>query len=36
VTIEAAPPLPVHVDGEPCGETPVRASILPAALRLRV
>lgn len=36
VTIEAAAPLPVHVDGEPCGQTPVRVSILPAALRLRV
>ena len=36
VSIDAPAPLPVHVDGEPCGETPVRVSILPAALRLRV
>lgn len=28
-------PLPIHVDGEPCGETPVQVSILPGALRLR-
>lgn len=36
VSIEAPAPLPVHVDGEPCGETPVRVSIVPSALRLRV
>ncbi len=36
VSIEAPVPLPVHVDGEQCGETPVQVSILPAALRLRV
>ncbi|MFZ1061151.1 MAG: diacylglycerol kinase family protein [Candidatus Rokuibacteriota bacterium] len=36
IAIDAPAPLPLHVDGEPCGETPVRVSILPAALRLRV
>jgi len=36
VSIETLTPLPVHVDGEPCGQTPVRVSILPAALRLRI
>ena len=36
IAVEAPAPLPLHVDGEPCGETPVRVSILPSALRLRV
>jgi YegS/Rv2252/BmrU family lipid kinase len=36
VSIDAPAPLPLHVDGEPCGETPVRVSIRPAALRLRI
>ncbi len=36
VTIKGVLPLPVHVDGEPCGQTPVRVSVRPAALRLRV
>ncbi len=36
VSIDAPTPLPVHVDGEPCGQTPVRVSILPGGLRLRV
>ena len=36
VSIDSPAPLPVHVDGEVCGETPVRISVLPAALRLRL
>jgi YegS/Rv2252/BmrU family lipid kinase len=36
VSIEAQTPLPVHVDGEVPGETPVRISVHPAALRLRI
>lgn len=36
IDIEAQTPLPLHVDGEPCGKTPVRVSVLPSALRLRV
>lgn len=35
VTIRPASPLPVHVDGEPAGETPVTFEIRPGALRLR-
>lgn len=33
VRIEAAPPLPVQVDGDVVGETPVQARIVPAALK---
>jgi diacylglycerol kinase (ATP) len=36
VTIEAAEPLPLEVDGEPIGTTPARFEVVPAALRLRV
>jgi YegS/Rv2252/BmrU family lipid kinase len=36
VTIRAARPLPVHVDGEPAPPTPVTLTIRPGALRLRV
>jgi YegS/Rv2252/BmrU family lipid kinase len=36
VTIEAAVPLPLEVDGEPIGTTPARFEIVPSALRLRV
>ena len=36
VRVEAAVPLPTHVDGEPTGETPVTLSIEPGALCLRV
>ena len=36
VTIDAAEPLPVEVDGEPIGTTPARFEVVPAALRLRV
>ena len=36
VTIDAAEPLPLEVDGEPIGTTPSRFEIVPAALRLRV
>jgi diacylglycerol kinase family enzyme len=35
VSIRAASPLPVHVDGEPAGETPVTFEVRPGALRLR-
>jgi diacylglycerol kinase (ATP) len=35
LTIRPASPLPVHVDGEPAGETPVTFEIRPGALRLR-
>lgn len=34
--IVASPPLPVHVDGEPFGQTPVRLSVQRASLRLVV
>jgi YegS/Rv2252/BmrU family lipid kinase len=36
VTVQAATPLPVELDGEQPGTTPARFEILPAALRLRV
>ena len=36
VTIEADEPLPVQLDGEQPGTTPVRFEIVPAAIRLRV
>ena len=36
VTIEAAEPLPVELDGEQPGTTPVRFDVVPGALRLRV
>ena len=36
VTIDAAEPLPVEVDGEPIGTTPARFEVVPAALRVRV
>jgi diacylglycerol kinase family enzyme len=36
VTIEAAEPLPVALDGEQPGTTPVTFEIVPQALRLRV
>jgi diacylglycerol kinase family enzyme len=35
-SITAAEPLPLEVDGEPIGRTPVRFEIVPSALRLRV
>ncbi len=35
VAIEAPVPLPMHLDGEPVGETPVRLAVCPGALRLR-
>lgn len=35
VFIDAPTRLPMHVDGEPAGETPVRFSVCPRALRLR-
>jgi diacylglycerol kinase family enzyme len=35
LTIRAASPLPVHVDGEPAGETPVTFEVRPGALTLR-
>ena len=34
--VEAAVPLPTHVDGEPVGATPVALTLEPGALRLRV
>jgi diacylglycerol kinase (ATP) len=36
VTVEAAVPLPVELDGEQPGTTPVRFDVVPRALRLRV
>jgi YegS/Rv2252/BmrU family lipid kinase len=36
VTVESAEPLPVELDGEQPGTTPVRFEVLPAALRVRV
>lgn len=36
VVVIETPDLPVHVDGEPCGRTPVRIEVVPGALRLRV
>jgi diacylglycerol kinase (ATP) len=36
VTIDAEEPLPVQLDGEQPGTTPVRLEIVPAAIRLRV
>lgn len=36
VSISAAGPLPLEVDGEPIGTTPARFEIVPSALRLRV
>lgn len=36
VTIEAAEPLPVELDGEQPGTTPARFDVVPRALRLRV
>lgn len=36
VTVEAAEPLPIEVDGEPLGTTPARFEIVPGALRVRV
>lgn len=36
VTVEAAQPLPVQLDGEQPGTTPVRFELVPGALRLRV
>jgi YegS/Rv2252/BmrU family lipid kinase len=36
VTIDAAEPLPVEVDGEPIGTTPARFEVVPAAIRVRV
>lgn len=35
VVVDAATPLPVHVDGEPIATTPVRVTISPASLRVR-
>ena len=36
VTVEAPEPLPVELDGEQPGTTPVRFDVAPGALRLRV
>lgn len=36
VTIDAAEPLPVEVDGEPAGTTPAQFEVVPAAIRIRV
>ena len=36
VEIEAASPLPVELEGEPVGTTPVRFEVIPGALRVRV
>lgn len=34
--VEASPPMPFNVDGEPCGETPVELSVEPRALEVVV
>ena len=36
VSIEAEEPLPVQLDGEQPGTTPVRFEVVPGALRLRL
>lgn len=36
ITIESEPPLPVHIDAEPIGQTPVTITVLPRALRVIV
>jgi diacylglycerol kinase family enzyme len=36
VTVEAPSPLPVELDGEQPGTTPVRFELVPGALRVRV
>ncbi len=36
VTVDASPPLPVQIDGEILGTTPVHAQVLPAAVKLVV
>jgi diacylglycerol kinase family enzyme len=36
VTIETADPRPVQLDGEPCGETPFTAEIVPGAINVVV
>ncbi len=36
VTVDAAVPLPLEVEGEPIGTTPARFEVVPAALRVRV
>ena len=36
VTVDAAMPLPIEVEGEPAGTTPARFEVVPAALRVRV
>jgi diacylglycerol kinase (ATP) len=36
VTVEADEPLPIELDGEQPGTTPVRFELLPRALRVRV
>jgi diacylglycerol kinase (ATP) len=36
VAVEAEVPLPVELDGEQCGTTPVRFEVMPATLRVRV
>lgn len=35
VEIETEPPIPVHLDGEPVGVTPIRLTVRPRALRVR-
>ncbi|MEO9175065.1 MAG: diacylglycerol kinase family protein [Gaiellales bacterium] len=36
ISVETARPLPIEIDGEQSGVTPVRFEVVPAALRLRV
>jgi diacylglycerol kinase (ATP) len=36
VTIEADEPIPIQLDGEQPGTTPMRLDVLPSAIRLRV
>jgi diacylglycerol kinase family enzyme len=36
VTVDAADPLPIELDGEQPGTTPARFEIVPQALRVRV
>jgi diacylglycerol kinase family enzyme len=34
VEIVTAGPIPIHLDGDPAGQTPVRLEVLPGAIRV--
>lgn len=36
ITIHAEPPMPVQIDGDPAGTTPITATVLPAGIRVLV